>query len=184
MGEISTATPEPMASVSSLRTERLSTDREVDEGLAVLVDLCREWHLPATIDPPGYGWLGRLTAGELDRLARATCRRMRQFDGTKDRVRNPLGWAIGRIRGGDEQWWAAGADEPAAAAVDPVRSLCGEVQGPGRPAEPDASVSVVLPTPEAAVRVRQTIAELAAALSADGERAAAPAMAEGAGAWS
>lgn len=172
-----------MALVASLRTERLSTDSEVDQGLAVLVDLCRQWHLPDTIDPPGYGWLARLTVGELDRLARATCRRMRQFDGTKDRVRNPLGWAIGRIRGGDEQWWAAGADEPAAAAMDPARPLCGEVQGPGRP-EADAAVSVVLPTPEAAGDLRQAIDELAAALSADGERTSRTAMAEGVGAWS
>lgn len=176
----STSKPNDMASVSSLRTERLSTDQEVDECMAGLVELCRDWHLPATIDPPGYRWLGRLTVAELDRLARATRRRMRELDGTKNRLRNPLGWAIGRIRAGDEHCWAAGADDPAAP-LDPARPLSGEVQGPGRVAEPDAAVSVVLPTPEAAARARQAIEELAAALSADGERAP---MAEGAGAWS
>ncbi|HZI39908.1 MAG TPA: hypothetical protein VFF24_16535 [Acidimicrobiia bacterium] len=130
------STPNGLASVSSLRTERLSTAEEVDQAVGVLLELCRSWGLPATILRPGYAVFGRLAPDELERLARRTCQRVRQFDGTKDKIRNPLGWAIERIKRAEDEWWAAapGAQAPAAA-LDPARPLSGEVQGPGRATE-------------------------------------------------
>ena len=117
------------------RAERRSTDAEVDQAVEVLLDLCRNWGLPAAILGPGYAILARLAPDELERLARRTCQRVRQFDGTKDKIRNPLGWAIQRIKRGEDEWWAAAPGARPAAALDPARPLFGEVQGPGRATE-------------------------------------------------
>ena len=128
--EIST-TSNGMASVSPLRTERRSTDAEVNEAMRPLLKACRGWGLRDWIDAPGLAVLGRYDRDDVGRLAAATIRAVHAGDRIGKPIRNPIGWAISKAARCETAVFAAPPPAAPAPPPDPFEEL--RRMSPGAP---------------------------------------------------